>query len=353
MYSCEELKKYNYFKDIVTSNNVNDFLDSLTGVLQRKHLYRYIESLINDNIPFTMAILDIDNFKHVNDKYGHAIGDEILEQLSEKLRVFIGLDGLVGRYGGDEFIFVWTKSIDFNDVHDFYSKMNHGENKFLRFTYPCTGCQPFITGTIGSASFPKDAQTFNGMFDLCDKTLYRGKIKGRNCYIIYQEFKHKYITVQELAEPDIFQILTTLTNKFYCSQNIKIKIRNCVIYLRLELKLDNVYYIKQNGDVIDVNDYTILGNVQDLADILNEDHLFTSSTSDNIKAASPSLAKALEPFGIHSILFTDICSQTKKYGYIFYALERASRIWQPADKAGLLYLSKLIASHLDLHPDEV
>lgn len=352
MYTNEILSKYDYFNNMISNDNVTNFLDSLTGVLQRKYIYKYIETLMNKNTPFTMAILDVDNFKFVNDKYGHKVGDEVLQQLADNLIKFIGEDGLVGRYGGDEFILIWTKSTDYNEIHDFYDKMCHND-LVLRKSYECTGCAPFITGTIGSASYPVDATNFNDMFDLCDKTLYRGKVKGRNCYIIYVEKKHKYITVQELAELDIFQVLTTLTNKFYGTREIKDKIRNSIIYLRAQLQLDNIYYIKKNGDLIDVNTQGVLARLGNLDSLLNEDNIYISSYISNIKSAAPELGNVIEPYGIHSILFTNIRSKEHKYGYIFFALERTARIWQPNDKAILLYLSKLIASYLDLHPEKI
>jgi len=350
MYTYEMLKKYNYFNNVLSNDNISNYLDSLTGVLQRKYIFKYIENLMDNKTPFTMAILDIDNFKFVNDKYGHKVGDEVLMQLAENLINYIGEEGLVGRYGGDEFILIWTKSIDYSEIHNFYDGMCHN-NTVFRKTYNCTDSTPFITGTIGSASYPVDGSSFNEMFDLCDKTLYRGKVKGRNCYIIYVEKKHKYITVQELAELDIFQVLTTLTHKFYGARGIKDKIRNSIIYLRAQLQLDNIYYIKKNGELIDVNSQMAVGHLGNLDSLLDEDNMYSSSYITNIKQDSLELGNAIEPYGLHSILFTNIRTKEHKYGYIFFALERTARIWQPNDKAILLYLSKLIASFLELHPE--
>jgi diguanylate cyclase (GGDEF)-like protein len=80
--------------------------DSLTGLRSRRCVESQIEGRIKTGLPFCVAILDIDGFKHVNDDHGHLAGDELLKQFADKLKSACRSTDLIGRWGGDEFIIV-------------------------------------------------------------------------------------------------------------------------------------------------------------------------------------------------------------------------------------------------------
>jgi len=115
MYTYDDLKKYEYFKDI----DMNYALDSLTGVLSRANVLGFAKHLVDTKTPFMMGILDIDNFKLVNDNYGHMVGDECLKSVASNLAAYVGGDGVVGRFGGDEFVVIYFKSQSYDDIHDY------------------------------------------------------------------------------------------------------------------------------------------------------------------------------------------------------------------------------------------
>lgn len=85
--------------------------DGLTQLLQRKYLEENLQSLIAENIhrgPISLALIDIDNFKRVNDNAGHLVGDEVLKTISQMIKETVGNTGLSIRYGGDELVVVFT-----------------------------------------------------------------------------------------------------------------------------------------------------------------------------------------------------------------------------------------------------
>ena len=80
--------------------------DYLTQVYERLTIENYIKELIAQDIPFSFALIDIDNFKNVNDGYGHNTGDEIIKTMAQAIKNALKDTGIVGRFGGDEFMIV-------------------------------------------------------------------------------------------------------------------------------------------------------------------------------------------------------------------------------------------------------
>ena len=197
MYTLEQLTKYPYFAERIKDTAPEALTDYLTGVVSRGHILWFAQWLIEHEIPFSFAMLDLDNFKFINDTYGHHIGDQVLVKVADDLAAMLDGIGLVGRFGGDEFLIVNLRDVTYEANKAFFREIYSG--KILRRNIQLEDCSPFITGTVGCAIYPKDAQTFDELFELIDKTLYRGKNKGRNCYILYVAEKHKDIVIRRIA----------------------------------------------------------------------------------------------------------------------------------------------------------
>ncbi|MBO5501167.1 MAG: diguanylate cyclase, partial [Clostridia bacterium] len=85
MYTKEQLSKYPYFEEVFKSRDASTVVDSLTGLVSRRYMLAFIQHLVENKVPFTLALLDLDNFKFINDTYGHKIGDGVLTELSNDL----------------------------------------------------------------------------------------------------------------------------------------------------------------------------------------------------------------------------------------------------------------------------
>ena len=101
----EIFKNNPYFKNV----DLEHSFDATTGVLNRETIIGYAKYLISKNIKFSAFISDIDNFKYINDTYGHLMGDKVLEGFGKFLPEAMGDKCIVGRYGGDEFIAFFQK----------------------------------------------------------------------------------------------------------------------------------------------------------------------------------------------------------------------------------------------------
>ncbi|MCM1263401.1 MAG: sensor domain-containing diguanylate cyclase [Butyrivibrio sp.] len=159
--------------------------DLLTGLNNKLATERKIKEYIaqNPNSQSMMFILDIDNFKNINDTRGHAFGDEVLRTLGEQVRVLFRSSDIIGRAGGDEFI-VFLKNIsdpaairkEAKKVENFFQNFKVGE--YTKYT---------VTASIGVAIFPEEGADFETIYKAADTGLYKAKKGGKNQLAFYKE----------------------------------------------------------------------------------------------------------------------------------------------------------------------
>ena len=155
--------------------------DSLSGLLTRRALveafHRALAVATRDKKPLSLALIDIDRFKKVNDTYGHLVGDQVIAHLGDLLRRRFRLEDLRGRWGGEEFILVFP-----GQGAEFAARaaaLLLGE--FCELQFASDDGQPFTaTFTAGIASYPEDGTSIPALVRRADERLYEGKQKGRN-----------------------------------------------------------------------------------------------------------------------------------------------------------------------------
>lgn len=154
--------------------------DSLTGIFNRgackELISNYIENKSND-LYGAFFIIDIDNFKGVNDNLGHKIGDDVLKDLSDNLKRLFRKSDIVGRWGGDEFI-VFMKDLDFNNLH-VASKIATNLCNTMNKTVTYNDISQNISLSIGIV-FTKDNINFTELYQKADEILYTVKENGKN-----------------------------------------------------------------------------------------------------------------------------------------------------------------------------
>lgn len=164
-------------------------IDSLTGLLAKGEITNMVIRTIDleKRQDVSLAIVDIDHFKQVNDKFGHMAGDNIIRQVAAILADEVGDNGLVGRIGGDEFMILFYDAYDMESARP---RLRSIKNTVSGMFPPDVPGQPTVTLSIGCAAYPKDASNYEELFALADFALYRAKEKGRNRYIIYSRDLH-------------------------------------------------------------------------------------------------------------------------------------------------------------------
>lgn len=159
-----------YLKSRFTAN-----IDALTGIYNRRYILNYTQNhLIDKKKAFSIAILDIDHFKQVNDQYGHDIGDQVLIGFTQIITNFIqDTDCKFARYGGEEFLLVMPQ-FSLNSAHEFTTALCEAIRQ-----NPLSEKQISITSSAGVAEF-KPGLSLNTILKHADTKLYTAKNTGRD-----------------------------------------------------------------------------------------------------------------------------------------------------------------------------
>jgi diguanylate cyclase (GGDEF)-like protein len=156
--------------------------DGLTGLLNRHAFDQCLGFVARRSLQsgrrMTVAMIDIDHFKHFNDSYGHAAGDAVLCWMASSLHRSFRTSDLVARYGGEEFVVAFPDS-DSEKIGDRLERLRHEiASTPLRFDREDASLQ--LTVSIGSARMPQDGSSVEELLARADERLYEAKRSGRN-----------------------------------------------------------------------------------------------------------------------------------------------------------------------------
>ncbi|MBQ3842218.1 MAG: GGDEF domain-containing protein [Ruminiclostridium sp.] len=341
MYKIEQLIKYHYFAEQLEKAGLDHITDSLTGLISRPYILGFAKSLIAEKVPFSFVMLDLDNFKFVNDTYGHSTGDDVLRGVSAALSEYIDGFGIAGRFGGDEILFVNLRDITYDANKEFFREM-YNDSKVLRRNYDFETCSPFVTGTVGCATFPKDAGDFDGLFAMIDKTLYRGKSKGRNCYIIYVEEKHRNIEIRKLSGHGICAVMQSIIRQVELVPGALNKFHSALPLLMDEIGITDLYYTDRNNVMHAILDKSFREDVSDIEKLM-KDEIYRTNEVETLEDKAPIFCEVLKKHSMETVLVSKIGMKQDTDGYVICAEPRSHRIWQEDECAMVYFLAKLIA----------
>ncbi|MGE7622508.1 EAL domain-containing protein [Viridibacillus sp. NPDC096237] len=165
--------------------NFQASFDMLTKLPNRSSIERRIDVGIRHcrlrNEGMTVAFIDVDNFKEVNDTHGHAFGDELLIQVGQRVQTMLSKNKYLGRFGGDEFILLLKSNCEvatrrkLNDILQLFNE-----------PFDLNGHDIYATASIGVARYPSDSITRSGLLAKADTALFEAKKQGRNRIEFFQ-----------------------------------------------------------------------------------------------------------------------------------------------------------------------
>ncbi len=163
-------------------NTMKSLTDALTGLNNRPFLEKELKRLLEEDHYGTLFMIDLDNFKKMNDTYGHMVGDEVLKIFADVLKGYARKGDLICRLGGDEFVTFYTDLTD----PEIVAKKATDVIKTFSERMGAIGYGGIVSVSIG-AKITLGGEAFQELYDKADKTLYYVKNNGKNAYLIYDE----------------------------------------------------------------------------------------------------------------------------------------------------------------------
>ena len=156
--------------------------DGMTNLYKREHFKNIVTSIIdNDNpiVSHAMMFIDIDDFKKVNDTYGHDAGDEIIITVAQNILNSMRYSDIACRYGGDEFV-LWLHNTTLEDAEMIAERIIRNLSEPVKYE----GQDIYISVSIGAGFYPDEGITFEDLSRKCDQRMYSVKRKGKNSYCL-------------------------------------------------------------------------------------------------------------------------------------------------------------------------
>lgn len=187
-YKIQQINLHNTMKEEIKfrkqiEENLRELthIDELTGLHNRRFFDAFSENMLNQcrrfGETFSLVLIDIDNFKQINDSFGHSEGDLVLAEIAKLFREHTRKSDIVARYGGEEFIILCPH-------HDASSSEIMAEKIRIIVEKSQLSKSAQVTISLGVTTF-RPAKSINDLFGECDKALYQAKKLGKNKAVLY------------------------------------------------------------------------------------------------------------------------------------------------------------------------
>jgi c-di-GMP phosphodiesterase Gmr len=280
------------------------YYDELTDLPTRRVIERRANSLLRrygTQGKFALAFLDIDNFKHINDYYGHAIGDALLVEVAKRLRLDLRDSDMLSRISGDEFILLLNPVQGEREVAEYIQFALER----LRAPFFIDGSEIFASTSIGVSLYPDHGRSYDVLCQNADIAMYRVKNEGKGAAVFFDAGMER----EALARMKVEQALrlAILEKRFCCAFQPKIDIRTQDIkgieaLVRLR---DDEGVIQAPGTfinlavelgLIDELTHLVLAEIVKSIDLINETFGADTSISINVAAKQAGNPKFMRPF---------------------------------------------------------
>lgn len=160
------------------------YYDRLTQMPNRQSYMDELDGRINSNSSCTVIYCDIDDFKQINDNFGHNIGDELLIKYSEKLQEYCGSEIFAAKIGGDEFGFILGAGYNGEDIIN----VVNGIANIFGTQVDIRGDVFALTASYGAATFPNDSRSSEDLFRCAETAMFTAKAQGKRQLCFYQRY---------------------------------------------------------------------------------------------------------------------------------------------------------------------
>jgi cyclic di-GMP phosphodiesterase Gmr len=288
------------------------YYDELTGLPTRRVIEHRANSLLQRDQPhgmFALAFLDIDNFKHINDYYGHAIGDALLVEVAKRLGLDLRDSDMLSRISGDEFLLLLNPIESEHEVAEYIQFTLQR----LRAPFFIDGSEIFASTSIGVSLYPEHGSSYDMLCQNADIAMYRVKNDGKGTAAFFDASMEREAQARMKVEQSLR--LAILEKRFCCAFQPKVDIRTqAIMGIEALVRLrDDEGVIQAPGTfinlavelgLIDELTHLVLAEIVKSIDLINETFGHEASISINVaakQAGNPefmgSFAEALEATG--------------------------------------------------------
>jgi cyclic di-GMP phosphodiesterase Gmr len=287
------------------------YYDELTGLPTRRVIERHANDLLHEDATekFALAFLDIDNFKHINDYYGHAIGDALLVEVARRLGLDLRESDMLSRISGDEFLLLLNPIQSQHEVAEYIQFLLQR----LRAPFFVDGSELFASASIGVSLYPEHGRSYDALRQNADIAMYRVKNEGKGAAVFFDVSMER----EALARMEVEQALrlAILDKRFCCAFQPKVDIRTREIKgIEALVRLRNDDGVIQAPGtfinlavelgLIDELTHLVLAEIMKSIDLINDTFGANTSISINVaakQAGNPefmqSFARAIEATG--------------------------------------------------------
>jgi c-di-GMP phosphodiesterase Gmr len=287
------------------------YYDELTGLPTRRVIERHVNDLLHEDEPekFALAFLDVDNFKHINDYYGHAIGDALLVEVARRLGLDLRESDMLSRISGDEFLLLLNPVQSQQEVAEYIQFLLQR----LRAPFFVDGSELFASASIGVSLYPDHGRSYDALRQNADIAMYRVKNEGKGAAVFFDVSMER----EALARMEVEQALrlAILDKRFCCAFQPKVDIRTREIKgIEALVRLRNDDGVIQAPGtfinlavelgLIDELTHLVLAEIMKSIDLINDTFGANTSISINVaakQAGNPefmqSFARAIEATG--------------------------------------------------------
>ena len=230
--------------------------DSLTKLLNKSAAKKYAEQYMNrqnDEMSCALLVIDLDNFKQVNDRYGHLFGDTVLTQTARILKKMFRNQDIIARVGGDEFMVLM---LGISDEELLKNRCRHLVNTFAN-SFRDLSQETKLSCSVGAAMAPLHGRSFYELFRHADKAMYQAKGNGKNTFAFYDAKavntygQYKYTsTIDSDDEPGLAEnsLVQYAFRRLYTSRNVSDAIHEILDMVGRQMNVSRVYIFENSDD---------------------------------------------------------------------------------------------------------
>lgn len=355
----------------------NSKRDALTRLYNRSATENMITEVLQSSAQSSLhafIMIDVDDFKGINDNYGHIFGDAVLIELSAKLAKSFRGKNIIGRLGGDEFavFLVDIPSISYvkdkaDKITDIFANISIGEDGDLS-----------VSGSLGVSIYPNDGGIFDELLQKADTALYHSKNVGKNCYHIYSPASMSTIVhalkIKDVSADSSYQqdshslidssIISNTVEILYDSRQLNVSIQMILALIGnyYDLGCLTIFEVSDDSEKLNITyewtSDTGMGFLEHFssAPVEHTDlYAFYRSTphgifyTDDISAIPQvecDLSERLRAMHIKGLLQCAIYAQEDYEGFLSANLYEDGRTWTKPEVDSIALLSKIIGAHI-------